>query len=606
MTTILLLLLLAIPDGTPQQPRDGVRPATSGSSRLAGVVVTDERTPRPVRRAIVTIAGSALGMSRSTITDDNGGFVFDGLPAGRFTVTAARRAYLTSAFGASYPGDAGTPITLTDANRVEDVRIVLPKGAVLTGVITDSAGTPIPALSVTVYRVSEASFERAGEDVTDDRGIYRVYGLRPGEYMVAAAPRVSGTGGIGVRSEREVDALLSALQRRTSGATTTARPGETGADPTQSPAERPYDFAQFYYPGTAVPAEATRIPVAAGDERGNLDFSVGVVPTATITGSVTGLDGQPAPDVQLSVVPLGPPVTILAGVGMTGPARTGPDGSFTRSNVTPGTYRILARRMAAAPPRAGTFTASAPVAGRGATAEWAMTEVTVNGDDIQGISLTLQPGLQLAGRIVFEGTSEIPRSLSAVRVTLTPATTSARTINVAPVPAKADGTIEITNLLPGSYQFGLTLPADIAEHWWLRSATSGGRDVLDVPLELSAGAQPHVVFTLSDRRPSLSGVVHDTNDRPTAAVTVLVFSADRAHWRRGSRRVHLVRPATDGAYRVTDIPPGEYLIASVPRVTSEVWHEPAFLERLAPNAARVVIGEGEQKTHDVRLSSSRR
>jgi hypothetical protein len=234
-----------------------------------------------------------------------------------------------------------------------------------------------------------------------------------------------------------------------------------------------------------------------------------------------------------------------------------------------------------------------------------MTEVTVNGDDIEGLSLTLQPGLRVTGRIVFEGTAEIPANLSVVRVTLAPVTASARTVNVIPVPAKADGTIEITNLLPGSYQVGLTLSTEVADRWWLRSAASGGRDVLDVPLDLAAGASPDVVFTLSDRRPSLSGTVHDANERPTADATVLAFSADRAHWRRDSRRVRTARPATDGRYEVTDIPPGEYLVTAVRRTRPDVWHQPAFLERLVADAVRVVIGEGDRKTQTVRLSGAR-
>lgn len=599
MTAILFPLFLTIlVSAPPQQPRDGARPSATGTSRLSGVVVTDGRSPQPVRRAIVTITASALAVSRSTITDDDGRFAFEALPPGRFTVTAARRSYLTSAFGAVYPGDAGTPVSVGDAVHVDDVRITLRKGAVLTGVVTDNAGTPSPSLQVTVFRVTESRYENAGDDVTDDRGVYRVYGLQPGDYIVAAAPRPTGAGDMGVRSEREVDALLTALERRGSGSITAARPGEIGADAVIAARERTYSFAQVYYPGTAIAAEAATITVAPGEERSGLDFSVTPVPTARVTGVVTGPDGQAARDVQISIVPVGPPVTMFAGAGATGPARTGDDGSFNRSSVTPGTYRILARRVPAAPPRPGAFTAGSPVAGRGPT-EWAMAEVTVNGEDIEGLSLALQPAMPVTGRIVFEGTSELPPNLSVIRVALTPA--SARTVSIPPVVARANGTIEITNLLPGSYQVGLILPEQVAERWWLRSATSGGRDLLDAPLELAAGGAHEIVFTLSDRRPSLSGMVHDVNERPTVDAIVVVCSADRAHWRRESRRVRIARPATDGRYEVTDIPPGEYFVSAVQRMLPDAWHQPAFLERLATDAVRVVIGEGEQKTLALRV-----
>lgn len=601
MTTIMLSMLVAVSVGVWQQPRDGARPVATGSARLSGIVVTDGRSPQPVRRAIVTITGSALGVSRSTITDDSGRFSFDALPAGRLTVTAARKAYLTSVYGAAYPGDTGTPINIAEAAHVDGVRITLPKGAVLTGVITDARGTPVPALSVLVFRAGEDRYDSAGEDVTDDRGIYRVYGLQPGDYIVAAAPRSTGVGHMGMRSEREVDALLSALERRGSAPLTAARPGETATDGPLSAPLRTYSFAQFYYPGTAVAAEAARITVAAGEERSGLDFTVAVVPTATISGSVMGSDGQPARDVQVSMVPLGPPVSLFVGIGSTGPARTGADGSFSRSSVTPGTYRVLARRNPPPDALTGRFT-SAPAAGRGQTTEWAMTEITVNGDDIQGLALTMQPGLRVTGRIVFEGTSEIPRDLSPVRVTVDPLTVSVRAFNISPVAVKGDGAFELTNLLPGTYQIGLTLPAGVADRWWLRSATSGGRDVLDVPLELAAGAAPEVVFTLSDRRPSLSGILSDANGKPASDAVIVVFSVDRAHWRRESRRVRLARPGTDGRYEITDIPPGEYFVAAASRIQPGAWHQPAFLERLAAGSVRIEIGEGEQKTQALRRS----
>jgi hypothetical protein len=600
MTAILWLLLSTLV--SPQQtPRDAAGAPATGSARISGVVVSGERTPQPLRRVIVTLSGSALQVSRSTITNDDGRFTFGDLPAGRFTVTAARKAYLTSAFGASHSGGAGTPVSVAHASHVDDIRITLPKGAVVTGIITDARGIPIPSLTVNVHRVMPDGYERAGEAVTDDRGVYRVYGLSQAEYVIAAVPRPTGGGDMGVRSASEVDAILGALERRGS-AGTAARPGETAPEPDlTTSSERTYSFAPLYHPGTAVAAEATRVTLAAGEERSGLDFTLAVVPTATLTGVVTGSDGQPAPDVQITVVPIGPPLTLVLGMGATGPMRTGPDGTFRRSSITPGTYRLLARRVPPAPPRSNPFGTATPVAGRGPTTEWALTEIMVNGADIDGIALTLRPGLGITGRVLFEGTEEVPSDLSAIRVILTPLTASARSTSTILSSIKADGTFEITNLLPGSYGFGLTIPPGVAERWWPRSADSGGRDVLDLPLELSDGAGSEILITLSDRRPSLRGVVRDADDRTESDAFVVIFSADRTHWRQGSRRVRVVRPATDGQYEATDLPPGEYLVAAVRRPPLNAWLDARVLERLASSAVRVTLGDGEQSTRDLRV-----
>jgi hypothetical protein len=605
MTAILCLLLSTLV--TPQQPpRDAAGAPATGSARISGVVLTDERAPRSLRRVIVTLSGSALRVSRSTITNEEGRFSFGDLPAGRYTITAARKAYLTSAFGASYPGGAGTPVSVASASHVDDIRITLPKGAVVTGVITDASGIPIPSLTVNVHRVTPDGYERAGEGATDDRGVYRVYGLSPAEYVIAAVPRPTGGGDMGVRSASEVDAILGALERRGSAATTAARPGEIAPEPDlPTSSERTYSFAPFYYPGTAAAAEATRITVAPGEERGGLDFPLAVVPTATLTGVVTGSDGQPARDVQITVVPIGPPLTLVLGTGATGPMRTGPDGTFRRSSITPGTYRLLARRVPPAPPRSSPFGAATPVAGRGPTTEWALTEITVNGADIDGIALTLRPGLGVRGWILFEGTSEVPSNLSALRVILTPLTASARSTSTIPSSLKADGSFEITNLLPGSYRFDVTLPPEVGERWWPRSALSGERDVLDLPLELSDGTGSEVVLTLSDRRPSLTGGVRDADDRPVSDAFVVIFSADRTHWRPESRRVRAVRPATDGRYEATDLSPGEYLVAAVRRPPPNAWLDARFLERLTSSAVRVALSEGERGIRDLHVHDVR-
>jgi hypothetical protein len=56
-----------------QQPRDRVRGFTEGSARVAGIVVSDESRPKPVRRMRVTLNGTDLGFRRTVITNDDGG-----------------------------------------------------------------------------------------------------------------------------------------------------------------------------------------------------------------------------------------------------------------------------------------------------------------------------------------------------------------------------------------------------------------------------------------------------------------------------------------------------------------------------------------------------
>src|SRR5262245_27975202 len=69
----------------PAPARDNQAPAT-GTGLIAGTVVTDETSGRPLRRATVTIRNIELSSARTTISDDAGRFAFAGLPEGRFTL----------------------------------------------------------------------------------------------------------------------------------------------------------------------------------------------------------------------------------------------------------------------------------------------------------------------------------------------------------------------------------------------------------------------------------------------------------------------------------------------------------------------------------------
>jgi hypothetical protein len=81
-----------------------------------------------------------------------------------------------------------------------------------------------------------------------------------------------------------------------------------------------------------------------------------------------------------------------------------------------------------------------------------------------------------------------------------------------------------------------------------------------------------------------------------------VFSTTPSHWRPQARRVHApTRPGSDGRYRITGLPPGEYYLAAISDFDPNEYATPAFLEQVVPGAIKITIGEGEKKTQDVRL-----
>src|SRR5687767_9717919 len=126
MTRALGLLIAGIASATMlasahQQARDSSATPTIGTARVSGQVLTAGNDPKPLRRVIVTITGDGMKVGRTTVTDDQGRFLFEGLTAGRFTVTGTKAAYLPGAFGVSQPGRPAVPVQLAAGESRSDV-----------------------------------------------------------------------------------------------------------------------------------------------------------------------------------------------------------------------------------------------------------------------------------------------------------------------------------------------------------------------------------------------------------------------------------------------------------------------------------------------------
>ena len=155
------------------------------------------------------------------MTNDQGQFAFSTLPAGRFTMTASKAGYVDISYGAKRPGRPGTPIQLAEGQKLEKANITLPKGSVVTGVVIDENGEPSPGTAVRVMRyvmrTGERTLQSAGQDQTDDRGMYRIYGLQPGEYIVSAVPRNMNLGDLRQTIMAEIESVMQQAQSARGG-----------------------------------------------------------------------------------------------------------------------------------------------------------------------------------------------------------------------------------------------------------------------------------------------------------------------------------------------------------------------------------------------------
>ena len=587
--------------------RDAARPPTTGAGSISGIVVTDEATPRPVRRAVVTLAGDGLRPSRSAVTDDDGRFAIGGLPHGRFMLTAMRAGFVTSMFGARRPGRPGTALTLDPGEVRTDLVVRLWRGAVVAGVVRDvggelAAGVPVEALPAR-GRASSGLLTLSNSGArTNERGQFRIFGLAPGSYLVVA--RVSGSGTPSVElAEAQMEAVLERLRRRSG-----PPPGPGAQVPPPVPSE-PFSLAPVYYPGTTVVAQAQPIQLTAGQEVPGLDFTLQRLRTYDVTGVLRRDDGRTLAGTSVQLEAVRAPGPFASGDVARFRTAAGADGSFRFASVPPGDYRLLARApVDPLPPSRFETTVQPGFAGATLVA---MTDITLGGAPVTGLLLTLGSPLSMTGRVVFDGAPLEPATaLARVQIAFLPPEMlapgpgrSIDTLAVArPAAVQPDGTFRIDGIVPGVHAVGVMGPALATSGWWLRSAMLDGRDLADGHVDVTPGMNlSGVVVTFTDRHPELSGTLQTAGGEAVSDVFVIAYSADRSHWGPGTRRVQAVRPGIDGRYTIVGLPPGQYLLAALTDVDEGDWQDPAFLEQLVPGSIPIAIGEGERKVQDLRV-----
>jgi Carboxypeptidase regulatory-like domain len=556
---------------TPAQ-REAPPPPPMG--RITGRILAADNG-RPVKRARAYVSAPELPEGRGTLTDDNGVFELTELPAGRYTLTASKTGFIALSYGQRRPFQSGTPLQLRDGQQMGGIEFRLPRGSVVAGRVFDETGDPMPGVVVRVMRYQYSQGERqlvpAGTVQTDDQGTFRAWGLNPGDYYVSAVAsnfdfgpggRGGPGGGFGGRGGGR-------------GGTAAGRFADSSSDD-----ETVKAYAPTYYPGVGSISEARPVRVAVGQELLDVDFSLLLVRTARVSGLVTNSDGTPTSSGQMDLMPDG---SSTRGRGQTGAnfrSRIEWDGGFAIANVPPGRYTLRAR---------GDDTE---------TPQYATQPLTVASVDVSDVTVVLYPGASINGTVTFEG-SPAPE-LNQIRITA-PSAENALTAGNPNARVEKDGHFALDGVPAGLHWIrsggGL-------RGWSLKSVIVDSHDVADTPVELRSGQilnDVNVVFT--NKQTEIDGTVTDERGNPITDFTVLAFPSDPLLWRPLARQIMTARPDQNGKFQIRGLPTGAYYLATVDPAEQGEWFEPAFLDQQRIAAARVILGDGDTKTQDFRIST---
>jgi protocatechuate 3,4-dioxygenase beta subunit len=514
--------------------------------------------------------------SKTTTSDAEGRFQFTALAPGEYRLYADKAGFLTKVHGASRPGSSqsGAPIKLVAGQKIDNIKLILPRGSVITGVITDEFGDPAYRVPVRAMRFGYDNGRKSlqtgtGSDTTDDKGIYRIAGLLPGEYLVSAVP---------TDTVSQATAQAEAVRDRLSQINASLSPNER----ISAPAVNPVGYVATYYPGTPMGGSAAPVRVGPGEEAGGIDIRLQSIATASISGQVTSAEGV-VPQTRLQLIDASMPIN---GVGIWFRDMRS-DGSFSFSGLVPGQYILRGYGTPGGQP------------GMAGGSMWGSVDVTADPRGTSGVTLRMQGGVTVSGALSL---SPLPEStdVSRLRVGLVPVMSASDwELPVMTATPDAAGRFTFEKVVPGSYRPRVT---GVPETWAIASAVFDEKDAADLNLVIDGSRNiAGGAWKMSGSMAEVTGTITLSTGAPAPDHTILIFPADSRLWVPQSRRILVTRPGADGRYTLRGLPPGEYRIAPLVDPDPGQWFIPDFLAQTLAIAVSLTLGEGERRAQDLRV-----
>jgi hypothetical protein len=609
------------------------KPLETGTGLIYGQAI-DGVSTSPVANALVTlmVAGS---IPVRVLTDSDGRYAFRDVPKGGFSITAGKPGYSDGAYGRLRPNGPSQALQVTDGQRVSDVTLPLWKLGTIAGVVFDDSGEPIVGAPVRALErivvAGKRQLQESASSTTDDRGMYRLGSLVPGEYVVVL-PMTPPTPLRGMALFPGLDLPLKGPPPGGGGgvafnATYSVSGGGVGFTTVQSDSSGGLGPAGFtddghelwyqttFYPSALTAARADVVTIKPGEGHEAVDFTIKAVRTVTVAGTLMDSNG---PAVSTLVTLLPADAGDLVSPIETANAITDSGGHFQFSRVPAGQYSLRAvKSPRLAPGNVQTFqmggatmvVRSVMPSSGGAVPPlptdptmWIAAPVAVGTSDITDLSALLRPGIRVGGRVEFTGsaTRPTPDQYPTIGVTLMPADGAPTTF---PVRGRVDpsGTFTTMGVPAGKYVLQVDAPAG----WILRGAMLDNRDISDAPVELRDADVESVTITFTDQRTSVTGEVTMSSGSPDGKATVILFPQDATSWVDSGpspRRLKTTRPRGDGTYSMS-VPAGDYYVIAVSGTGSFEWNDPQFLAAIAPAAVRITVHEGDTHSQALRTTA---
>jgi hypothetical protein len=403
---------------------------------IEGTVVNDGNG-RPLKRAHVVLRPEKTGASAIGVdTDDKGAFAIRDVDAGRYSLSASRDGYLTSAV--CLMGAVRLPqiFNIGAKETISGLTFRLLPFAVMAGRVSFDDGEPAIGIRVEAYREYRNHLRHgyvvAASAATNDRGEYRMFGLQPGSYIVAASER----------SVVQYEQVREALR-----------------------------YATTFYVNSTKLSEAVPVRLEYGQEIGGIDVLLARVRKVRIRGQViSGVTGEVVAGASIAMQRVDAHNT--GSIAEAVHATFDRDKRFEIRDVTPGTYVIWAE------------------GGDGGKALVGHVPLTVGESDIDTLDVTMLGEREGSAVLVIDGGVKLAEP---VRLRFEPRNERARVLQAA---EEGEG---FRFSLMGDERYDLFV-TNLPNDFYLSAVRVNGVDVMALGIDGSAASVSHPLEVVLDSR----------------------------------------------------------------------------------------------------------
>jgi hypothetical protein len=513
-------------------------PPAASSFQISGTVVNAVTTELVAGARVAISPASQRDAFTTVVTGEDGRFLFQGLPVGKYTLTAQHRGYLTQSF--NQHGQYASSVAVgpdTDSGNL--IFALIPEGAI-SGAVTDENGDAVREAQVTLFQSSNddgtthTSFRAVA--ITDDEGRYHFAHRRPGKYYIAVAAQ----------------------------AWYAQRP-QTHWKVTNADGSTTYFQGSFPGPENAANVVIEQDPPSPLDVAYPLTFYAGTTDASAASPIVLGKGEKVSADVVVQPVPA---VHLLMNVANADQTRSGMVGM--EQKLFDGTPVAVPTQSTSFRPGMVEVTGVAPGHYTARTYLWDNADQAEKQDlqisesgvvEKTGITLlplvatlSFQPPVQFSGQFSLQLRDTKTKQAFVERI-------------------NGKGDIEFKQgIQRGSYEVSIGSTNDL----FVQSIQASGARVNGRNLDVKGPAPVRLNVVLGQGRAEVSGLVL-RNDKPVGGVMVVLVPA---HPENNQVLFRRDQSNSDGSFQIGSVVPGRYTVLAIENGWDLEWANPAVLQKL--------------------------